>query len=137
MSTRRKVSIFTPPVITAPATLESAGPHESASVELPAFVKRRFSQDEAVVPIKENTTAQDLNVVDVLSSGGFADLVLVRWRDTDRVMVAKAFNHASWRSEYLCSAELRVLQNVNSPWIVAFFGYIQVSFLGGTHLTSG
>ena len=127
MSTRKRVSTFTPPVIALSETNgKAAGEHPSASFVLPP-VKRRFSQEEDVVPVKDNTTAEDLDVVSVLSSGNFADVILVRRRDTDRVMVAKAFGHGSWRSEYLCSAEVRILQNVNSPWIVAFLGCIQVS----------
>lgn len=127
MSTRRRVSTFTPPVIALTETNgKSAAEHPSASFVLPP-VKRRFSQDENIVPVKVNSTAEDFDVVNVLSSGNFADVILVRRRDADRVMVAKAYGHGSWRSEYLCSAELRILQNVNSPWIVTFLGYIQVS----------
>ncbi|KAK7104868.1 hypothetical protein V1264_019517 [Littorina saxatilis] len=52
-------------------------------------------------------------------------LMRVRRRDTGQMMVAKAFSHRSWRSEYLCSAELRVLQSVNSPWLIGYYGVIQ------------
>ena len=126
MSPKKKISVFIAPVMTIKGNdqdVQQPGP----SLETQTHIRRRFSQDDDIEPVKEDTTAHDLDFVDTLSTGAFADLVLVRRRDTNRVVVAKAFNHGCWRSAYLCSAELRVLQTVNSPWTVAFLGYIQVS----------
>jgi hypothetical protein len=125
----RKIS-FTPPTESYVAAVELTTDAARASTTkntVQLVKKRRFSTEGVVVPIPSNTSAADLDFVDTLVKGSFAELVLVKRRDINQVVVAKAFHHGTWRSEYLCLAELRVFQNVNSPWLIAFYGFIEVN----------
>ncbi|XP_070179626.1 serine/threonine-protein kinase tricornered-like isoform X2 [Littorina saxatilis] len=122
-SKSRKVSQFIAPQF----GVQEDGSSEAhiATKSSSSVARRRFSHDKFIKPVPPNTTAADLDFVDTLIEGSFAELIRVRRRDTGQMMVAKAFSHRSWRSEYLCSAELRVLQSVNSPWLIGYYGVIQ------------
>ncbi|KAL8619645.1 hypothetical protein ACOMHN_019700 [Nucella lapillus] len=126
MSSHRKCSVFNPPPFPPTPIYEypKAGiPGTSQAEE--TVLRRKFSHEETPIPIPLDTTAEDLIFIEAISCSTLADVVRVQRKDTKDILIAKAFNHSSWRSEYLCGAELRVLQDVNSPWIVNFYGYIQ------------
>ena len=101
---------------------------QAASCSKESTPKHRFSLDVSPVPLPPTISAGDLDYLSTIAQSDFSEVALVRRRDTNKTIVVKAFSRSSWRSQYLCSAELRVFQGVNSPWIVGFYGLIQVLF---------